>query len=432
MAAYEFDVLSSRPHFPGYPIFCFLSQIILFLTDNIAITFSLIGSISIFIIIYYCNRIWQFYFQKQNLFFITILFFNPFMWLMSNRYMPDLFALSLLVGGIYYLIKILKKTSKKDNIILGIIISLLCGVRISYIPFFIPIIFFISSNSKFFIISFLITTVIWLTPFIYVTGIYEIIELFKNDSYGHFYKWGGTIISSDGSIFHRFLQIFNFIFTDIFSFWSNNRHWSTIINSFLIIIAIIFSLKFSYTKFKKVNLKLLLSCFLVYFIWVLMFQNIQYKPRHLLPFIPLCCFIISMGINSIQKKMRYAILFSITLLTIHAFITINIVYQHKYMSAISQIHNYLQQQKNNTIVVSDNLKLFYWKSHFNNKNIKYYSIDRFNQLLKENKISDGTIVFSTILINPNNYRKINSYNFYHNPYVNRLWSSLTLNKYEKY
>ena len=102
------------------------------------------------------------------------------------------------------------------------------------------------------------------------------------------------------------------------------------------------------------------------------------------------------------------------------------------MSAISQIHNYLQQQKNNTIVVSDNLKLFYWKSHSNNKNIKYYSIDRFNQLLKENKISDGTTVYSTMLINPNNYRKTNSYNFYHNPYVNRLWSSLTLNKYEKY
>ncbi|MBF44743.1 MAG: hypothetical protein CMD38_00300 [Flavobacteriales bacterium] len=432
MAAYEFDVLNSRPHFPGYPIFCFLSQIILILTDNIALTFSLIGSISTFIIIYYCDKIWQFYFQKQSLFFITILFFNPFMWLMSNRYMPDLFALSLLVTGTYYLIKILKKTSKKDNIILGIIISLLCGVRISYIPFFIPIIFLISSNTRFLIFSFLITNVIWLTPFIHITGIYELIELFKNDSYGHFYKWGGTIISSDGSLINRFLQIFNFIFTDIFSFWSHNRHWSTIINSFLIIIAIIFFFKFSHTKFKKVNLKLISCCFLIYFIWVMMFQNIQYKPRHLLPFIPLCCFIISMGINSIQKKTRYALLFSVNLLTIHAFITINIVYQHKHMSAISQIHNYLQQQKNNTIVISDNLKLFYWKSHSNNKNIKYYNIDRFNQLLKEDKISDGTIVYSTSLINPNNYRKINSYDFYHNPYVNRLWSSLTLNKYEKY
>ena len=432
MAAYEFDVLNSRPHFPGYPIFCFLSQKILLFTDNIALTFSLIGSISTFIIIYYCDKIWHFYFQKQSLFFITILFFNPFMWLMSNRYMPDLFALSLLVVGIYYLVKILKKTSKKNYIVLGIIISLLCGVRISYIPFFIPIIFLISSNSKFFIYSFLITTIIWLTPFIYITGIYEMIDLFKNDSYGHFYKWGGTIISSEGSIIHRFLQILKFIFTDFFSFWSNNRHWSTIINSFMIIIAIIFFLKFTYTKFKKVNLKLLLSCFLVYFIWVLMFQNIQYKPRHLLPFIPFCCFIISIGNNYIQKKIKYAILFSVTLVTIHTFITINIVYQHKHMSAISQIHNYLQQQKNNTIVVSDNLKLFYWKSHSNNKYIKYYNIDRFNQLLKENKISDGTIVYSTILINPNNYRKINSYNFYHNPYVNRLWSSLTLNKYEKY
>ena len=180
MAAYEFDVLNSRPHFPGYPIFCFFSQLILLITNNLALTFSLIGGISTFIIIYFCDKIWRLYFNKQNLFFLTILFFNPFMWLMSNRYMPDLFALSLLVTGVYYLIKILKKSSLNDHVLLGIIISILFGVRVSFIPFFIPIIFLISKkNFKFFCLSFLATTIIWVTPFIYMTGIYEIIELFK-------------------------------------------------------------------------------------------------------------------------------------------------------------------------------------------------------------------------------------------------------------
>ena len=433
MAAYEFDVLNSRPHFPGYPIFCFFSQLILLITNNLALTFSLIGGISTFIIIYFCDKIWRLYFNKQNLFFLTILFFNPFMWLMSNRYMPDLFALSLLVTGVYYLIKILKKSSLNDHVLLGIIISILFGVRVSFIPFFIPIIFLISKkNFKFFFLSFLATTIIWVTPFIYMTGIYEIIELFKNDSYGHFYKWGGTIMSSDGSIINRLIKIVTFLSVDMFSFWSQHRHWSTIINSLLIVFSIIYFLRSYNTKFKKVNMKLLLSCFFVYFLWVLMFQNIQYKPRHLLPFVPVFCFILSIGIDSINKKIKYGILFSLVLIFVHAFITINIVSQHKKMSAISQIHAYLQETKNNVVVISDDLKLFYWKNHFNNKDIKYCNIHRFNKLLNQNQISDDTIIYSTEAINSNKYRKVNSHHFYHNPHVNRLWSKLTLDTYEKY
>jgi len=432
MAAYDFDVMNSRPHFPGYPIFCFLSQLILFITNNIALTYSLIGSISTFIIIYYCDKIWLFYFPKRNLFFLAILFFNPFLWIMSNRYMPDLFALSLLVCGVYYLIKTLKNSSKKNNILLGIIISILFGVRVSYIPFFLPIFFLFSKNTKFLIVSFILTNIFWLTPFIYSVGFFEIIELFKNDSYGHFYKWGGTIISSDGSIFYRLTKIFTFIVVDFFSFWSHGRDWLTIINSFLIFFAFIFFLKSFKKKYKKVNLKLLLSCFFIYFFWVLMFQNIQYKPRHLLPFIPLFCFVISLGVNSVYKNIKYGSIFSISLITVHAFITINIASEHKKMSALSQIQAYLQHKKNNIIVISDDLKLFYWKNHYNNKNIKYYNKKQLNELSEQNKISEETVIYSTEIINLKKYKKVDTKYFYHNPYVNRLWSTLTLNKYEKY
>ena len=431
MASYDFDVLNSRPHFPGYPIFCFISQLILLITDNIALTFSLIGSTSTFIIIYFCDKIWQFYFKKQNLFFLSILFFNPFLWLMSNRYMPDLFALSLLVSGVFYLIKILNDPSIKNNLILGIIISLLFGVRVSYIPFFIPIIFLLTKNTKFLIISFLLTTIIWLTPFIYLTGVVEIIELFKNDSHGHFYRWGGTIFSSDASFIDRLVKIFYFIGVDLFSFWSNSRHWLTVINSLLIAFAIIFFFKSNIKKVKKLNMKLLFCCFLIYFLWVLMFQNIQHKPRHLLPFIPMFCFLISLGVNSIHKKMKNRIFFPLGFIIVHAFITINLVSQHKKMSAISQIQAYLQKEKNDIVVISDDLKLFYWKSHFNNKNIKYYNYDSFNKLIKQNQISDETIIYSTGIINPKIYKKIDSQHFYHNPHVNRLWSKLTLYRYEK-
>ena len=162
-----------------------------------------------------------------------------------------------------------------------------------------------------------------------------------------------------------------------------------------------------------------------------MFQNIQYKPRHLLPFIPMFCFLISLGANSIHKKTKNRIFFPLSLIIVHAFITINLVSQHKKMSAISQIQSYLQKEKNDVVVISDDLKLFYWKSHFNNKNIKYYNYHGFNKLIKQNQISDETIIYSTEIINSKAYKKIDSQHFYHNPHVNRLWSKLTLNKYEK-
>ena len=163
-----------------------------------------------------------------------------------------------------------------------------------------------------------------------------------------------------------------------------------------------------------------------------MFQNIQYKPRHLLPFIPLFCFVISLGVNSVYKNIKYGSIFSISLITVHAFITINIASEHKKMSALSQIQAYLQHKKNNIIVISDDLKLFYWKNHYNNKNIKYYNKKQLNVLLEQNKISEETVIYSTEIINFKKYKKVDTKYFYHNPYVNRLWSTLTLNKYEKY
>ncbi len=57
LSAIYFDITDSRPHFPGYPIFCFLLQKIYFLIKNIGLTFSIIGGFSIFTIIIFINKI---------------------------------------------------------------------------------------------------------------------------------------------------------------------------------------------------------------------------------------------------------------------------------------------------------------------------------------------------------------------------------------
>ena len=52
----EFDILKLQPHFPGYPVFCFLIKIIHLVIGNMGISFSVVGGASTFFIIYYGPR----------------------------------------------------------------------------------------------------------------------------------------------------------------------------------------------------------------------------------------------------------------------------------------------------------------------------------------------------------------------------------------
>ena len=114
LSASKFSILESRPHFPGYAVYCFILQTINKFIANIGLSFSFIGGLSIFIIIFYAIKIHNIYTNFNTLPLAIILFINPIMWLMSNRYMPDILGLALLVAGTYYFIKILKNKQRKD------------------------------------------------------------------------------------------------------------------------------------------------------------------------------------------------------------------------------------------------------------------------------------------------------------------------------
>ena len=68
LSAIDFNILEGRPHFPGYPVYCFILNVISFITGSISISFSLIGAFSIFSIIYFSNKIWHLKFKKKSYF----------------------------------------------------------------------------------------------------------------------------------------------------------------------------------------------------------------------------------------------------------------------------------------------------------------------------------------------------------------------------
>ena len=146
-SAVEYDVLNNKPHFPGYPLFCALLQLVYRAIGSTAYSFSLIGGIATFLIVVSTLRIQRLMMPKGPAVYLLgiILFFNPLMWLMGNRYMPDLLGLGMLQVALWLLLEYRigerKKQEQSVLVFLGLSIGFLAGIRLSFLPFFLPAFF---------------------------------------------------------------------------------------------------------------------------------------------------------------------------------------------------------------------------------------------------------------------------------------------------
>ena len=439
LSAFNYDVLENQPHFPGYPLFCFLFNLLYHITGSLGFSASIIGGFSIFVIIVFTQKIYHLLINKDSPSLNFLLFFNPFLWLMSNRYMPDLFGLSLLVGGLYFFISNLQDPTKNKLIYLGFFIGCLTGVRLSYVPFFLPVLYlFFHKNVKYFIFSTLFFILVWFIPWICVTNLPELIQVAVNDVQGHFFRWGGTIYSESASFSHRFVKISESIFADSLGMWWSGRHWITLVNSIFLILFFCISFFRIYldSKSLKKEFVIILLCVLCYFIWVFLFQNIVYKPRHLMPLIPLICCLLSIGFDYLYNQINFKRIAYIMFLclTPYILITVKVVSQHKNNSAISQISEYVENHHvNKKIIISNQLMNYYFYKTIDGDiiylNHKSHNISDLNKI--EYYYENDYRIFSTIMLGGEDYNLINSSSFYHNPYVNKLWSSLTLYEYAR-
>ena len=100
----DYDITKLQPHFPGYPVYCFLAKILYFFTKSFAVSFSILGAVSVFSIIFFLLRIINEELHTiEGALLAGLVFFNPLFWLMSNRYMPDLMGLAVALSAYYFL-----------------------------------------------------------------------------------------------------------------------------------------------------------------------------------------------------------------------------------------------------------------------------------------------------------------------------------------
>ena len=358
----DYDVTKLQPHFPAYPVFCFAGKLIYTITGRYALAFSFIGGVSIFLIIFFLLKIAKIRNTSSvGLIAIFMLLANPLLWLMSNRYMPDVMGVGLVLTSLYF---VTAPDEQPRKVGIGFFLAgVLGGVRLSCLPIFIPALL-MRLRGRWQTFRFIAVgaagVTVWLVPLIILTGWESLVDAAQTHSRGHFLEFGGTISSQPGLGF-RFTKLFESVWADGFGLYWNGRHFITACTT----AALLGILVANWRVIKSVKRSSFLSASLigcvVYLIWIFCFQNVVYKSRHVLPLVPfLALFIAYACAKIVEHPNRILKAVLIVFFCCYGYGALHLVVQHKKPTAIAQIHQYLRTKESDKLhVVSVPLIKYY-------------------------------------------------------------------------
>ena len=413
----EFDISKNQPHFPAYPIFAFFVKIIYFVVQNSGLSFAIVGSIGVFLVDYSALEINKIYSWVKEEWLLSLpILLSPLFFLMSTRYMADALGLGVLTISCLWYLKAMKNGSYEKYFFIGAVI--LAGVRLSFVPLlFVPaLILFFNSKNKLSNIGFgLAALASWLIPLIVTTGWNELIDLALFGTNGHFNEWGGSI-KTDPHYGLRLLRMFQFVWSDGLGLWWFDRSFTWIPSSLIFVIATYKGFKTTSTK----EIKYLIAGFVVYALWAYFYQNVLYKPRHILPLILPFLILFGIGISKLNKPLKNGLL--IVFLLSQTYLTFNLARQHQDKNALAKACDYVISQAQENDIVSSNNLIAYFLGQFDAQDLYFLLPSDLPENNTGRIITIGEVLPDKTLIEEKK--------FYHNPYVNRMWYEVVVRIYE--
>lgn len=452
----DYNVAKLQPHFPAYPVFCCIAKFLYAVTGRYALAFSLIGGLSTFLTIFFTLKIARIRCTTLlGKIAIFVIFMNPLLWLMSNRYMPDAMGVACLLASLYFTesSRVFRRfpirgflTPLERSFVGFFLAGILIGIRLSYLPLFVPTLLVRLKHSGQLkcIIAGAIGILVWLIPLLWITGWNTLITAAQTQSHGHFSEFGGTV-STNPELWRRLTKLFESMWADGFGLYWRGRHpitaCTTIILSGIIAANWRTLKKWTTEKLPWDNSLFLGPVFIgcvVYFAWIFLAQNVIHKGRHVLPLLPFlalgiafaCSRITATSVYSKQRGVRSPFAWGIVVIFLlcYSYVTLHTVVQHTKPTAIAQVHEYLRDKQNKQDdklhIVSVPLIKYYLASQA--IEAIYISIKSEAALAQLDKLEPGFVVIGSPL--PNRVPKVEK-TFYHNPYVNRMWSELPLFEY---
>ncbi len=434
LALIDYDVTNLQPHFPGYPLFCFVGRLLYLLLDSYALAFAVMGAAATYLLVVFSLRLAGVKLTSPAGALIAIfLFLNPLLWLMSNRYMPDLAATALAVAALSYLCDSVR--GLRGQAIGMLLVGLLAGLRLSCLPLLLlPVIWVLAKSPRRVALSgaLVLGILVWLLPLIAVTGWEQLLAAGLRQTEGHFKEFGGTLVT-EPDLGRRLLHLFQSLLADgMGMYWPGRALPTLVVSAGLIILAAAAGKAITSLAVKdRQRLGLLLAAAVVYACWIFFFQNVIYKSRHVLPLLPLL--IIALGYGA-RGLLQYHKLAAAAVLVLFvggtAIVTTTLVRQHKQPTAVAQILNYLRSQNSaNPSIVSVDLVRYYLEAQ--GLKARFISVaPGMPPDLSHWRKSDGPLYVIGRQKLGRMPEPVESRVFYHNPYVNRMWAEIALQKFE--
>jgi len=376
----QFDLLNMQPHFPGYPYFILGGMLLKFIVKDpvqALVYFNILLYITSFYPIYQLAKI----ITKHHALLVTSFVMTlPYVAVITVQPMSEGAALSVLWWFIWSLYKANQSKRTWLKILPAFLFSILLGIRLSYLPFGIGLVWFWIEEWKkerqltkimIHLIVAILFQWIWVLGLIIAEGSFQsFISLSLSFVEGHFSNWGGAISSGqNNSLINRLITLISY-----------NLFWTGIAGRslFLLVVFLVF-LAFSAVlllkeKREKIDI-LIVCCLLFYFLWALLAQNIE-KPRHILP---LASITVLWMFAKVLKKVKNP--FSIWVITIllftQSYISIQLVKkQSEEIPAVHQLIYYLNNQKEPFIVYTweETRVMQYERVPFQHKRILTYSL----------------------------------------------------------
>lgn len=423
-----FDVTQLQPHFPGYPVFWALAKLAYLLLGSYARAFSLVGGLATFVLAWYLPRLFGLTLRdRAGQLLAAFVCLNPLLWLMGNRYMPDLAGVALLVAALYFL-------ARRPHV--GFLLAgLLAGLRLSYLPFlFLPVLMAgWHARRRWPLVGWGAAGVlVWLVPFLLHTGFEPLAAAAQRQTVGHFTEFGGTIdtVPHTGQ---RIVRTLESLWADgLGGYWPGRSPLTLAVGAGLLLLIGIGATYLRALPVARRTWWMIVTGTLSYGLWMLLYQNVLYKSRHVLPLLPLLLLPAALGAAALLGTHRRAatVIVAATLLAYGA-VTLVLVGQHRQPTAIAQVQAHALQaarQAEGLTIASIPLVLTYLSAQ--QVPAAFASVEDPADVQRL-RASVGRRPVMVVGVFPGLLDAVPARvdTFYHNPYINRMWPEVTVYHY---
>lgn len=434
----EYDVPALQPHFPGYPVFWFITELFAVPTGGFSASFSIVGGLATAGLLWALLRLGNVDLHSPlGWVFAAVVIFNPMIWLLGNRYMPDLLGAAWVLATFVVALRMTSVNCRSFWAPLGMAgTGMLAGLRLSYLPLLlIPILLLLwrSPRRTRLVAAGLAGTLIWLVPLILDTGLWTLIDVGWGQTTGHFTEFGGTV-HTEADLSRRVSGFVQGLWADGLGAWWPGRHPLTAVVAGGILGASAAGLRDLWRRgiVHRRRLWLVVGCAVVYALWIFFFQNVVHKSRHVLPLVALLLPLPATG--AVVWWRRGSALSRTALIgaaLTYAAVTGVLVAQHLDPTAIAQAKTYVQSQtKQHSTVRIASVPLVNTYLRTQKVNANYLSVEDSADVRRLRNAETGRTLVVGTYASLLSRDPLATKRFYHNPYVNRMWPEVTVYVYE--